>query len=254
MRKCIVCGGDLEKTAGGDYQCVFCLRRYPDEEERTSARGAVSTGANKGVDIFEQNRNGVLEITCRFSTGVSAGSGFLIDGNGHAITNTHVVTDRARPCGDISVKIAGETVRASVLVLGDDRGGQGNGVDLALIKLARVPFGAQPARFGDFSEVRNGEQVFVIGNSLGDGMCITGGIVSDRKRVLQGKTLLMTDCAVNGGNSGGPIFNGKGEVIGAIVSSRVHQDGSATEGMNYAIPSYIVQEFLSGKHTAVKVS
>ena len=64
----------------------------------------------------------------------------------------------------------------------------------------------------------------------------------------------MTDCAINGGNSGGPIFNSVGEVIGVIVSSRIHADGSATEGMNYAIPVNIAEDFLDGKLTMVNVN
>jgi S1-C subfamily serine protease len=64
----------------------------------------------------------------------------------------------------------------------------------------------------------------------------------------------MTDCAINGGNPGGPIFNSLGEVIGVIVSSRIHADGSATEGMNYAIPINIAEEFINGKLTLVNVN
>ncbi len=247
--RCMFCGGEMRQEADGKYRCEFCGREAAGEEKRSF----VTPRADEGVNVFDKNSKGVLEISCRFDSCAGAGSGFLIDERGYAITNTHVVTHNAKPCESMTVKIAGQKVPAAVLMLGDDKGGNGDGVDLALIKLGTVPRDAHPVRLGDFSKVRNGEQVFVIGNPLGDGMCITGGIVSDRERVLGGKTLLMTDCAVNGGNSGGPIFNGKGEVIGAIVSSRLNRDGSATEGMNYAIPSYIVQEFLQGKHTAVRL-
>jgi len=68
--------------------------------------------------------------------------------------------------------------------------------------------------------------------------------VSDKRRQLSGHTLMMTDCAINGGNSGGPIFNSSGIAIGVIVSSRINRDGSATEGMNYAIPADIVLDFI----------
>ena len=73
------------------------------------------------------------------------------------------------------------------------------GVDLALLKLSKMPFRAKVLEFEDFSNVRIGEPVFVIGNSLGYGTCITSGIVSDKERNVNGKMLLMTDCAVNGG-------------------------------------------------------
>jgi serine protease Do len=121
--------------------------------------------------------------------------------------------------------------------------GHGDGVDLALIKLSRVPQGAVRVTFENFNRVRNGERVFAIGNSLGFGTCITSGIVSDRSRVVDGETLLMTDCAVNSGNSGGPIFNEEGRVIGAIVSGI-----SGAEGMNFAIPASTVVDFLKANY------
>ncbi len=242
----------------GSYECPYCFSRFTDEDFAPrmaapapasnvgygSAPSYVQSRGNDGVDVFENNKNGTAEIKADYGSSYSSGSGLLIDNSGYVITNAHVVTDGGRPCGSLSVKIAGETVRASIVALGDDKGGQGKGVDLALLKLAKVPLGGVPLRFENFQNVRIGEQVFVIGNSLGDGTCITSGIVSDKSRNINGKNLLMTDCAINGGNSGGPIFNAKGLVIGVIVSSRVHSDGSATEGMNYAIPVSTVQEFI----------
>ena len=209
--------------------------------------------ANEGVNVYEKTIAGVLEVTCKYATCISSGSGLLISNTGYAITNTHVVTHNAQPCRDVTVRVAGENIKASVVMLGDDKGGRGRGVDLALLKLSKFPTRGKTLCFENFDNVRIGEQVYVIGNSLGDGTCITSGIVSDKCRTINGQKLLMTDCPINNGNSGGPIFNAKGKVIGVIVSSRVKADGSATEGMNYAIPSYIVEEFLNGEHTAVRL-
>ena len=113
------------------------------------------------------------------------------------------------------------------------------GVDLAVIKLSRVPAGAKVVQFENCDNVRIGESVFVIGNSFGHGTCITAGTVSDRLRNVNGKMLMMTDCAINGGNSGGPIFNEKGLVIAAVVSGI-----TSAEGMNFAIPSSTILRFL----------
>jgi serine protease Do len=195
---------------------------------------------DQGVDVFDMNINSVLEITWEDSQYKHSGSGFLISMDGYAITNTHVVThENGRSCGQVSVRICGENTTAEVLKLGDNHHGDGNGVDLALIKLARVPSRAVTVRFERSENVRNGERVFVIGNSLGYGTCITSGIVSDRQRNVNGKMLLMTDCAVNGGNSGGSIYNEKGMVIGAIVSGI-----TSAEGMNFAIPANTVMDFI----------
>ncbi len=261
MAKCKSCGGMLLAANGGFYKCRACGQMWtesdiqiipgstPAQINSMTKRSMTVNRVNEGVDVFEKNRNGAMEITCSFGAYGAAGSGLLIDRSGYAITNTHVVAGNDfKACRNITVRIAGEQVKADVVAMGDDRGGHGRGVDLALLKLARVPVNAVVVELGNFEDVRIGEQVFVIGNSLGDGTCITSGIVSDKQRVLDGHTLMMTDCAINGGNSGGPIFNAEGVAIGVIVSSRIQRDGSATEGMNYAIPMSIVKNFIAKTH------
>lgn len=242
MKRCRECGGDVV-SKNGRYICKYCGAEF-EEAAPATQRIEMVTRSNDGVDVFQKNINGILEIRCTFDRCASAGSGLLISQDGYALTNTHVVTNEAIPCESITVKIAGQTVGAQIVRLGDDNGGHGNGVDLALIKLDFIPREATVIERGDFSKVKTGEQVFVIGNSLGDGTCITSGIVSDKRRTLEGKTLMMTDCAINGGNSGGPIFNKDGLAIGVIVSSRLN-NGAPTEGMNYAIPMDIVESFLN---------
>lgn len=78
---------------------------------------------------------------------------------------------------------------------------------------------------------------------LRGGVCLGRGIVSDRLRNVNGHMLLMTDCAINGGNSGGPIFNEQGRVIAAVVSGI-----TSAEGMNFAIPSDTVLQFARLRH------
>lgn len=238
---CPNCGGDCKKLHSGEFECLCCGNIFSDATESVHSDIAVKAAStNSGADIYEKNINGILEITWSDGRSCFSGSGFLIDRDGYCITNTHVVTSQnGKSCGTVSVKMGGESLRASVIVLGDDRHGLGAGVDLALLKLTAVPPKATILKLEDFKSVRIGEQVYVIGNSLGHGTCITSGIVSDKTRNVNGKMLLMTDCAVNGGNSGGPIFNSEGRVIGAIVSGI---DGA--EGMNFAIPSSTIQEFI----------
>ncbi|MBQ8429647.1 MAG: trypsin-like peptidase domain-containing protein [Clostridia bacterium] len=245
--KCKVCGGTLISIGNNTYKCKFCKNTYQETkvEAPMPEFSPVQKKSNSGANVFDKNINGILELACIYPDGACAGSGLLID-NSYAITNTHVVCDGGRICKDVKVRICDKVVGAKVLVLGDDDGGDGDGIDLALLKLDDIPRNATPLTFADFNTVRNGEQVYVIGNSLGDGTCITSGIVSDKSRILNGQRMLMTDCAINGGNSGGPIFNVNGDVIGVIVSSRVQSDGSATEGMNYAIPVDRVEEFICG--------
>lgn len=242
MKKCLHCGGPLTSNGNGTYTCQYCWASF-SESDFAPAPAAAPAGAAKsggdGASVFDKNINGILEITSKFSTCTSAGSGLLITKDGYAITNTHVVTNNAVPCSNITVKIAGENVGARIIALGDNQGGLGSGVDLALLKLDRVPYKATVIELGDFDKVRIGQRVYVIGNSLGYGTCITNGIVSDKLRNVNGKMLLMTDCAVNGGNSGGPMFDENGVTIGVIVSGI-----TAAEGMNFAIPISTVKDFI----------
>ncbi|MBR5139807.1 MAG: trypsin-like peptidase domain-containing protein [Clostridia bacterium] len=258
--KCRECGGEAALIGENKYRCPYCACEFegaPMKEQNTARdpQPQANNGSG-GATVFEQNVNGVLEITW-YPTPFSkaSGSGLLIDSSGYALTNAHVVSDAEGRvvAGQLFIKIAGQDVKAKVVRLGDNKAGSGTGVDLALIKLDHVPMGAKPLTLASFDSVRIGEQVFVIGNSLGDGTCITAGIVSDKQRQIAGHTVLMTDCAINGGNSGGPIFNSTGEVIGVICSSRVKADGEATEGMNYAVPVNIAEDFLKGKHTAIVI-
>ena len=285
--KCIFCGADAQSAGGNSFRCPYCGGTFEGEkpreieQPRAEVKPAVPEPPKEtfiekkeeprpepqpvvnavprtkdGTSVFEDNVNAVLEITWNPTRNTqTSGSGFLISKNGYALTNAHVVTDdNGKITKEVNVRIAGAAVKATVIRLGDDKRGSGSGVDLALIKLNCVPAGAKAATLADFAKVRIGEQVFVIGNSLGDGTCITAGIVSDKQREVNGHTLLMTDCAINGGNSGGPIFNAMGDAIGVICSSRLKADGSATEGMNYAVPINIAIDFLNGKYTALRVA
>lgn len=254
---CRSCGGELTPDGAG-FKCSFCGARYASEEElkpRRPVRPAAkketvevpaTAKVDSGADVFETNIKGVLEITWSDGQSKHSGSGFLVSGDGYAITNAHVVTHKSgEACEQINVRLCGESTTAQVVKLGDAKHGEGSGDDLALIKLALVPADATVVKFENFDNVKNGERVFVIGNSLGYGTCITSGIVSDRLRRVNGKMLLMTDCAINGGNSGGPIFNEKGLVIGAVVSGI-----TAAEGMNFAIPSTTIEQFISDEPKA----
>lgn len=250
MANCKNCGATLKPVPGG-YKCTCCGSTFSESDFAPAAgvRGVAATSVNSGADIYEHNISGVLEIVWQDSRYRHSGSGFLISEDGYCITNTHVVTEESgRSVGQASVKIKGETHTAKVVVLGDDKHGSGRGVDLALIKLDRVPYGAKVMEFENFSNVRIGENVYVIGNSLGYGTCITSGIVSDKERNVNGQRLLMTDCAINGGNSGGPIFNGKGRVIGAVVSGITD-----AEGMNFAIPSSTIERFIDVCRCGIRI-
>lgn len=235
--RCKICNGNCEQIEGGKFKCVYCGQVY-SESDLVSTKS--SKEASGGADVFEKNIPGILEIRWTDGRFVHSGSGFLVSELGYAVTNTHVVTyEDGTSCDTVDVKLCGKNMSAEVVSLGDNHHGSGAGIDLALIKLKSLPPEAKIMKFEDFKKVRIGEKVYVIGNSLGFGTCITSGVVSDKSRNVGGKMLLMTDCAVNGGNSGGPIFNESGKVIGAIVSGIDN-----AEGMNFAIPIDQIIDFL----------
>src|SRR5438034_2304335 len=161
-----------------------------------------------------------------------AGSGFIIDADGSILTNNHVV-DRAER---ITVKLSdGRTLRARLV-------GSDPDTDIALIKVDGQT-GLPVAPLGDSSTLRMGEWVCAIGNPLGYEHTVTVGVVSFLGRKLFDMSLdnyIQTDAAINFGNSGGPLLNARGEVIGinAAISSRASSIGFAVpiNGASSALP------------------
>ena len=228
--RCNGCGIDTEPVKGKCPYCGTILQKNEIEGNRAK-KVSIDLGGEK---VFEKNISGIMEIITNFGVG----SGFLISQDGYALTNTHVIVDDAfRPCKKVVVRLNDEMIQAVVVEVGDNQGGHGRGIDLAILKLQSLPIGATPLKFADSRKVRNGEKVFAIGNSRGDGTCITGGIVSDKNRQMNGKNYIMTDCAINSGNSGGPLFNAEGDVIGINVAAKIDERGNLVDGMKYAIPS-----------------
>lgn len=157
----------------------------------------------------------------------SLGSGFIIDGNGYIITNNHVV-DKAE---SISVTLS-DNIKTEARVIGKDPK-----TDLALIKIeTNRPLNA--VKFGDSDKIRVGDWVLSIGNPFGLGSSVTAGIVSAKSRDIESgpyDSFIQTDASINQGNSGGPMFNLQGEVIG--ISSAIFSTTGASQGVGFAIPA-----------------
>jgi serine protease Do len=157
------------------------------------------------------------------------GSGFIIDPSGIIVTNRHVIEDAA----DILVTLQDNTLlRATLLAQADQ-------IDVALIKV--TPDSPLPTiRFGDSDAVRVADRVLAIGNPLGLGGSVTRGIVSALNRDIRDTPFddyIQTDAAINHGNSGGPLFNERGEVIGMNTAIFSPEANSGSIGLGFAIPS-----------------
>jgi serine protease Do len=164
--------------------------------------------------------------------GVSLGSGFIVSDDGYIITNAHLVADPDPH--DIIVRLA-DRKEFEARVVGFDAES-----DIALLKIDAT--GLHRVRFGDANALQVGEWVAAIGSPLGFESSLTAGIVSAKGRALPESyiPLIQTDVAVNPGNSGGPLFNVRGEVVG--VNSLIYSDNGGFMGVSFAIPIDIAVE------------
>ena len=153
------------------------------------------------------------------------GSGFIISSDGYILTNAHVVTDAQT----LTVKLT-DRREFSAKVIGVDRQS-----DVALIKIDAT--GLPAVHFGDPSHIRPGQWVIAIGSPFGYENSVTAGVISGTARTLPDENyvpFIQTDAAVNPGNSGGPLFNLNGEVIG--INSQIFSRTGGFMGMSFAIP------------------
>ena len=157
----------------------------------------------------------------------SLGSGFIIEEEGIVITNNHVVANAE----DILVRVGEKEYEANIL-------GADPYMDIAVIKM-KTKEKFKPVSFGDSSKARVGDWVVAIGNPFGLGGTVTSGIISARNRQIgltRYEDFIQTDASINVGNSGGPLFNMKGEVIG-INTAIIAPGQSGSIGIGFAIPA-----------------
>lgn len=187
--------------------------------ERNSRGGAAPTNPDEILDFLRrQSRRPTYSV----------GSGFIVDRSGYILTNAHVVQDASR----ITVRLeSGEEFTAKVI-------GHDDETDIAVLKIDAgrdLPV----VKLGDSDTARVGEWVLAVGSPFGLARTVTAGIVSQTNRDTPGTTafqrFIQTDAAINRGNSGGPLVNMKGEVIG--VNSQIATSTGDYNGVGFALPS-----------------
>jgi serine protease Do len=157
----------------------------------------------------------------------SLGSGFIIKEDGIVITNNHVIANAE----DILIRVGDKEYNAEVI-------GADPYMDLAVLKM-KTKDKFKPVRFGDSTKARVGDWVVAIGNPFGLGGTVTSGIISARNRQIgltRYEDFIQTDASINQGNSGGPLFNLKGEVIG-VNTAIIAPGQSGSIGIGFAIPA-----------------
>ncbi|HXW54369.1 MAG TPA: trypsin-like peptidase domain-containing protein [Candidatus Cybelea sp.] len=159
-----------------------------------------------------------------------AGSGFLIDTDGHILTNYHVVQEAQA----IEVTLGNHNTYKARLIGADSVN------DIALIQIDAKGHTLTPLPLGDSRNLEVGQRVLAIGNPFGFGSTLTTGVVSSLGRTVQTSDntfideAIQTDAAINRGNSGGPLLNSRGQVIG--INSAIYSPSGTTAGIGFAIP------------------
>jgi len=212
---------------------------HPQHVEITEAAGneTLDSEEQNNITVYRKNIGAVVNITSRVMTfdffygtvpQEGQGSGFVIDKDGHILTNYHVIADAQA----VEVTLHNRK-KYKATIVGSDRAH-----DLAIIQIKAADL--QPIVLGDSTNLQVGQKVYAIGNPFGLAGTLTQGIVSSIRQVQEPNgpiidEAIQTDAAINPGNSGGPLLNWHGEVIG--INTIIASNGAAqSSGIGFAIP------------------
>ncbi len=226
------------------------------------------------AQIYQQYSAGVVEVFATFSgvqseqmspfeqpssgSAQALGSGFVVSTDGYILTNAHVVEDNGTRASSVSVMFkdveGSASTKVPATIVGVDETS-----DVALLKIdpAKAPQ-LLALTLGDSDAVQVGEPVVAIGNPLGYDFTVTSGIVSAVNRNLEspnGSVIpdgIQTDAAINSGNSGGPLFNSRGEVIG--INEQIATKSGGNEGLGFAVPINTAKSVLEQLKSSGKVT
>src|SRR5439155_4205299 len=226
------------------------VRFDPSAQPRPIApAGDLAEDEKATISLFKQSSHSVVHITTseigrdyftlnetELATGT--GSGFIWDEQGHVVTNYHVVEDASR----CKVTLADQTTWDAALV------GEAPDKDLAVLKISAPAGRLRPLLIGTSSDLEVGQKAFAIGNPFGLDQTLTTGIISGVGRRIAARNgrmidgVIQTDAAVNPGNSGGPLLDSRGRLIG--VNTAIYSPGGASAGIGFAIPVDTVQRIV----------
>src|SRR5205823_6133011 len=223
-----------------------------------AATNTASKATQSVAQIAKRATTGVVEVDATLtdtqspypgssSESSAEGTGFVYDTKGHIVTNQHVVDGASK----VRVKLSdGSTYTATVV-------GTDVSTDLAVLHVDAPTSKLTPLTLGDSSAVTVGDGVVAIGNPFGLDSTVTSGIVSALDREISApdgtpiEGAIQTDAAINHGNSGGPLLNQKGQVIG--ITAQIQSDSGGNDGVGFAIPSNTVRKIASTLITSGKV-
>ncbi len=205
------------------------------------------------AEVYKKESSGVVFIKAQITTGgdelspfgspeprkgTASGSGFVIDDDGHIVTNAHVISD----ADEVTVEFDDDkSTKAKVI-------GKDTSVDIAILKAESPKGKMNPLPLGESKDLKVGDPVIAIGNPFGLDRTVTTGIVSALQREIRApngftiKDVIQTDASINPGNSGGPLLDAVGKVVG--VNSQIATAGGGSEGVGFAVPIDTVRDAL----------
>jgi putative serine protease PepD len=218
------------------------------EQQSSAAPSTVPAVSGPGLtvnEIYKRMGPGVVQITSTIGASTSSGgqssqalgSGFVFDKEGHIVTNYHVIDGAT----SIEVRFSNDDTLKATLV------GSDPSTDVALLKVDASADALTPLALADSSQVEVGDPVVAIGNPFGLERTVTTGIVSALQRAVQAPNgysidhVIQTDAAINHGNSGGPLLNTRGAVIGINSQIETGGSGDGNVGIGFAVPSNTVK-------------
>ena len=258
---CAVVGGGAGVGGAALYSSVFASQPsviYQNTQPISTQADPVASSSGQAMtpeQLYAANVDACVGITVSTtmtnifgytSTSAASGSGFVITADGYIVTNYHVIEDAVKDSSvSITVSFHDGSSYPATLVGGEEDN------DVAVLKIEAS--GLQTVTLGDSDQLKVGQAVMAIGNPLGElTFTFTGGYVSakDRSVTMSDGTvmnMLQTDTAINSGNSGGPLFNEYGQVIG-IVSAKLSSSSNSeasVEGLGFAIPINDVKDMVT---------
>jgi S1-C subfamily serine protease len=224
-------------------------------QQSSAAASAVPAAASSALsinEIYKRSGPGVVQITSTIGSSTSStgqfqqssqalGSGFVLDKEGHIVTNYHVIEGAT----SIQVRFSNDDTLKATLV------GSDPSTDVALLKVDASARALTPLALADSDRIEVGDAVVAIGNPFGLERTVTAGIVSALQRAVRAPNgysidhVIQTDAPINHGNSGGPLLNTRGEVIGINSQIETGGSGDGNVGIGFAVPSNTVKTAIS---------
>ena len=257
------CGGDDDDGSRADAGGVTTVDKTTTVEVVRGAGGAGGDDDFDAARIYERDAPGVVTVFSVLpgESGVSGtgdqglGTGFVLNGRGEIATNAHVVTEgegsSIRRAKEVYVAFAdGNQVPARIV-------GFDANADVALLRIDPTGLTLRPLRLGTARDLRVGSPVAAIGSPFGEPQSLSVGVVSATDRSIKSLTgfeiagAIQTDAAINRGNSGGPLVNARGEVLG--INSQIQTTSGGGEGVGYAVPADTVRRTLAALRAEGKI-